>query len=319
MKRSVKIWLITAASLCLVGAIIFGGVMTVLKWKFSSLWESKFENEVYTLEGELWDITLIADTAEIQLVPSLDGKITVKTHEHKNAKHTVSLKDGKLSVELNDQRKWYEHVFDFGKCTVTVAIPAGEYGALSVDSKTGDILVSRDLTFRSADIKLSTGDVKYYASTTGAVNIETSTGDIEVEGVRVGALSLSVSTGDVELSGVSCEGELSLKVSTGDSEMEGVTARSLKSTGNTGDIELEGVLIAEKLEIERTTGRVRFEGCDAGEIFVTTSTGSVRGSLLSEKVFIVRTSTGKTDVPKTANGGRCEITTGTGDVKITLR
>ena len=49
-----------------------------------------------------------------------------------------------------------------------------------------------------------------------------------------------------------------------------------------------------------------------------TDTGDVRGSLLSEKVFIVNTDTGRKEVPDTITGGRCEITTDTGDVKITI-
>ena len=58
--------------------------------------------------------------------------------------------------------------------------------------------------------------------------------------------------------------------------------------------------------------------CDAAEIFVETDTGDVKGSLLSEKVFIPKSDTGDIKVPKTVTGGRCEITTDTGDIKIEL-
>ena len=50
-----------------------------------------------------------------------------------------------------------------------------------------------------------------------------------------------------------------------------------------------------------------------------TDTGDVKGSLLSEKIFIPTTDTGDVDVPKTVTGGRCEITTDTGDIKITVK
>ena len=56
----------------------------------------------------------------------------------------------------------------------------------------------------------------------------------------------------------------------------------------------------------------------AAEILIKTDTGDVKGSLLSEKVFVVQTDTGSIDVPKTVSGGRCEITTDTGDIKISL-
>ena len=55
------------------------------------------------------------------------------------------------------------------------------------------------------------------------------------------------------------------------------------------------------------------------EITVKTSTGSVKGTLLSEKVFVPRSDTGDIDVPKTKNGGFCEITTDTGDVEIAIK
>ena len=63
-------------------------------------------------------------------------------------------------------------------------------------------------------------------------------------------------------------------------------------------------------------GDVEFNGCDADEIYVKTNAGNVTGSFLSNKVFIVDTDTGSVDVPKTETGGRCEINTHTGDIKI---
>lgn len=70
--------------------------------------------------------------------------------------------------------------------------------------------------------------------------------------------------------------------------------------------------------IERSTGDVEFDGSDADEITVKTSTGDVRGTLKSEKVFLTDTSTGWINVPKTTSGGRCEITTSTGNIDIAI-
>ena len=63
---------------------------------------------------------------------------------------------------------------------------------------------------------------------------------------------------------------------------------------------------------------VSFESFDAAEIFIKTDTGDVEGELLSAKVFIAKTDTGKINVPSTATGGRCEISTDTGDIRITV-
>jgi len=63
---------------------------------------------------------------------------------------------------------------------------------------------------------------------------------------------------------------------------------------------------------------VEFTACDAGEIVIETDTGDVEGTLLSDKIFITETDTGRIDVPKTTTGGRCQITTDTGDIKIKI-
>ena len=78
------------------------------------------------------------------------------------------------------------------------------------------------------------------------------------------------------------------------------------------------MIAAETFSIERNTGDVSFDGSDATEIFVKTTTGQVKGSLLTDKVFVAQTDTGHVDVPKTTTGGRCEITTDTGNVEIEL-
>ena len=66
-------------------------------------------------------------------------------------------------------------------------------------------------------------------------------------------------------------------------------------------------------------GSVTFESSDAEEIFVETDTGNVTGNLLTDKVFITHTDAGRIDVPKTVTGGKCEISTDTGDVKLDIK
>jgi DUF4097 and DUF4098 domain-containing protein YvlB len=107
-------------------------------------------------------------------------------------------------------------------------------------------------------------------------------------------------------------------VSTGDTKLQDVTCRSLVSNGSTGDIFLKNVLAVEKFHVERSTGDVNFELSDAAEIDVETDTGDIEGSLLTDKIFITRTDTGRVRVPDSAGGGRCELTTDTGDIRISI-
>ena len=77
-------------------------------------------------------------------------------------------------------------------------------------------------------------------------------------------------------------------------------------------------MAAAAFNIKSDTGSVTFNDSDAAEICIITNTGDVNGTLLSEKVFLIETDTGDVNVPKSITGGRCEITTDTGDIDISI-
>ena len=82
---------------------------------------------------------------------------------------------------------------------------------------------------------------------------------------------------------------------------------------------LKNTVASDSFSISRSTGDVILDHCDAGQITVKTSTGDVSGTLLTEKIFIARSSTGSIHVPDTAAGEKCQITTSTGDINIRLK
>ena len=194
-----------------------------------------------------------------------------------------------------------------------------EYSTLIIEESTGDIEITPYFKFKTVDVSVSTGDVTCYASATERVKIEGSTGDICVENISAGEVDITVSTGKVTVSNVTCTGDVSVNVSTGKTVMTDVVCQNMDSNGSTGKISLQNVAASGTLSIKRSTGDVHFDGCDAAEIYVTTDTGSVTGTLLSEKVFIAASDTGRIDVPKTVTGGRCEITTDTGDIRLSVK
>jgi DUF4097 and DUF4098 domain-containing protein YvlB len=126
------------------------------------------------------------------------------------------------------------------------------------------------------------------------------------------------STGLIKLNNVVCSNEIKLKVTTGDNYITNVNCKNIVSTGSTGDINLNNVIATNNISITRNTGDVEFYKCDASEIVIQTSTGDVEGTLLSDKVFITKSKTGDIEVPKTTTGGKCEVTTNTGDIEIKI-
>lgn len=319
MSKRAKIWLIAAASLVTIGAIIFAAVMTVYHWDFSRLSTDHFETNTYEIKEEFSDIKVNTDTADILFAASSDNMCRVVCYEQENMKHSVSVQDSMLTVSVVDDREWYEYIcFSSHTPKVTVYLPKTEYVSLVIKESTGDITLPKDFTFGSMDLRLSTGHVDSLASSSGLMRIETSTGDIRLQNLSAEELDLIVSTGHVDVQSVSCEGNVSICVSTGDTRLTDISCNSINSDGSTGDITLKNVITEEMISIERSTGDVRFEGCDAGELEINTDTGNVTGSLLSSKVFIAHSDTGDIDVPETTSGGKCKITTDTGDIKIII-
>ena len=233
---------------------------------------------------------------------------------------SVTVEDDTLIIKEIDNKSWYDNIgINFSSPKITIYLPKTNYTSLFIEESTGSINLPQNFKFEDANISLTTGNVNFSASASELIKIKTSTGSINIKDISAGALELSVSTGKVSVSDVICEGDININVSTGKADLNNIECKNLTSNGDTGDILLNHIIATEKFSIERDTGVVRFNSSDAAEIFVETDTGDVIGSLLTDKVFITHTDTGKIDIPKTAIGGRCEIETDTGDIKLEIK
>ncbi len=315
MKTITKIWALIASLLIIVGVGFFA-IGVCLNGGFEM---NKYLTKTYDKLDNFSEIYINTLTADINFVKSTDKKAKVVCYEEEKAPHVVEVKGGKLSIEVQNNKKWYDYIGigGFRSPNITVYLPNEAYGALSVKCSTGAVDINKDFAFSTIEVIGSTGDVNCYASAND-IKIHISTGDIEVKGVNAKNLDLKVSTGEIEVENTTVENDISIKFSTDDASLEKVTATNLTISGGTGDIDLNKVVLTGKMDITASTGDVHFVMCDASEIKVTVSTGNVKGSLLSSKIFMVDTDTGKKQVPKTTEGGVCEITTSTGDIIITI-
>ncbi len=318
MRKKIAVLLIIAAALTVLGGLIFTVGVVAMGNGNGAFIDAKYQNKTYESTDKINSITINTNTADIKILPYDKEGYRVECFENKKVYHSVTVKDGALCIERQDERKWYDHISIFSKNTgITVYVPAGEYDSLSVKSDTGNTTVSKNFTFDKADISCSTGDVEFYASTKNSLTVKTSTGDIDVENTTHGDLSLTVSTGEIEISRVQCK-NAKIAVSTGKTEIEGLTCNDFTSTGNTGKITMDDLVAEGSVKITRSTGDVRLNRCDAASLDITTDTGDVKGSLLSDKIFIYKTDTGKVSLPQTTKGGTCKITTDTGDINIMI-
>lgn len=320
MNKKTKTWVIIATSLLVVGCVTFGGLMYMLNWDFNKLSTSKFETNKFQIQDAFSEISVNINTANINFLPAENDKCTVVCCEQENIEHIVVIKDNTLSINVVDERKWYEYIdIHFQTAKITVYLPLKEYGNLHIKSNTGDVYIETGLHFKNITISENTGDVSNFASADGTVRIKTNTGNISVQNISAENIDLSVSTGAIKVQAVKCNNEFKNKVNTGDFKISDSNCGTLRSTGNTGDISLTNVTVSDSVSIERSTGNIKFDNFDASEISAKTSTGDIKGTLLSEKIFIAKSDTGRVVVPKTTYGGKCELTSDTGSIVIKIK
>ena len=159
MKLRTKIWLIVAACLFLVGAVLFVSALTAMSWDFTKLSTDKLETNRYELTEDFQNISLTTLTADVSILPAPDGKAAVVCREWDTQKHTVSVKNGTLVIKMEDTRHWYNYIFSlhFGLPKLTVYLPDSHCDNLSVKVTTGDIEI-KNLSANAVDLSAVTGD-----------------------------------------------------------------------------------------------------------------------------------------------------------------
>ena len=321
MSKTMKIWFIIAAFLVVFGFIIFVVVMAVFDFYdlgFTKLNTMKYGTNTYEVNEAFDKISINVDTTQIEFVPSDDESCTIVCFETEKMKHSATVQNKTLIIDMIDTRKWYDYIgISIGSPKMTVYLPQNEYVSLFVDTHTGDIVIPKDFTFETLKINGSTADVECLASVLNGIEIKLSTGNTKIDGVSASEIHLVSTTGKININSVSSKGNIEIETSTGAVHLTDVVCTDFSAKSNTGV--LKNVVASNCFFIENKIGDVRFENSDAAQISVKTSTGDVTGTLLSEKVFIAETSTGSIRVPKTITGGKCEITTSTGDIKIDIK
>lgn len=267
-----------------------------------------------SIQAEVWG-------ADLEILPATDGVCSVASPTTKKVYYTVAVEDGVLKLWRTDLRKWYERItfFPFKAPTVKVSLPEKEYEKLTVQSHSTDLLVASGIVFDRAEIKSSSGDVKYLGDATTKLNISITSGSAFVQGVSVSEINGKVTSGRLKAEDISCSC-LTLKGTSGTIEVEDATVQEgciFEQTS--GRISLSDVISKGRLDAKLTSGSLRLDQCDAEALSLKLTSGSVRGTLCSDKVFNVRSSSGSVHVPDSVpHGGLCEIETTSGSVNITV-
>ena len=313
-KRTVKI--IVAVCLIVVGSIISAAALPAGGLNVIKIGETV--EKTYSVTEDFESILINKVNADIQFLPSEDGECKVVCKEVRKVSHSVKVEDGTLKIDEVDSRKWYDYISIVSPTpSMTVYLPESIYVSLKInDASVSDITVAKDFCFGEAEIKTSTGAINFYADVANNLKLTCTTGHITVDKIAPKNIELRVSTGDIKLSNVTVAENLSAAASTGDIYFEAVECKNFTANTSTGRIFLNNVVAEQEISLIADTGDISLDECDAESLYIQTSTGNVTGKLLSPKVFLTKSNTGRIEVPKTITGGKCEITTDTGNIKF---
>lgn len=318
--------LISSVILMLIGAAVIAGTYAYSGFDISKFGTDEFETKTYIEEEQFEGISIDAGEADVEFKNSGSGIVTVECFESGKISRNIFIKNGIFYIGKEDTRTPLDRIGISTKTPkITVYLPVRKYSSLSVISSAGDVSLPDGFSFENIQIASDTGDITIESApspdsslTHGSLKIVTDTGNISINGISAKDIGLHSDTGDIAISSVSCTGNFGQTVSTGDTAIETMTCGSFDSHGSSGDISLAGVLASGSLRITRDSGNITLAKSDAGEISIKTSTGDVTGSLMSEKAFSAVSDSGNIAVPRTFSGGRCEITTDTGNITFTV-
>ncbi len=320
MKNWVKTLLMVAGILTIAGLGIFITVWAVNDFEIDKINTYEYTTNTYQIEEEFTDVAIDVEISNISLIKAEEDQVKIVCNESKRTKYNISVANNTLMIETKNSYKW-SSFFNFGawkKEKLELYLPENLYNKLEVKNDMGNVVVNKEIKFKEIKVESSTGNLELYASINKIV-VEMDTGNIKINDVNASTIDLKTSTGIHTLTNVTASSNIYLKTDTGPINLTGVRAVNLRINVETGRVKLNDVIASGRLDVTTSTGSVTLTDCDAGEIYIKTSTGTVNGTLLSPKTFYATSEFGRINVPKTTTGGRCEIETSTGSIKIEIK
>lgn len=355
MKTAKKISILLAVGLIVGGLAVSLAAFVMMRGDITKMNSMTFTKNTYTVKDNFENIHIEAAEADVRFALSETGECYVDCIEGEKIYHTVEVKDDTLTILRVDNRKWYEYIGVYwGRMEITLHLPQTEYEKLYIRTLSGDIEITDQYRFHDAEVYDTSGNIHFSADVKNELNAKTVSGILTVRGVKPNRITAGSTSGDVTLFSIAAEslsvnatsgnlfltdvlcGELTTGNTSGDTVLTNVNAGSMKSESVSGEIKLtqcDGKTLktrttsgdtvlsdvnAGSMEGSSVSGEIELTQCDAETLKFKTSSGDVFGTLLSDKIFATNTSSGSIHVPNTTTGGICEITTVSGDVRITI-
>lgn len=299
MNNSNKILLNAAIIFTAAGVLLGLADMASGKKELWGVGNMAFETKSYEINEHFSDIEVedVECGIKIQRSPDNRCRVICPVRADGSVYRTAEVNNGVLRIERHDKGKLFSF-FSLPPADIEVYLPEGEYGKLTAYSTSGRIAVDEGLNFESARLESVSGSIEMYSDVKDELRAESTSGRVTVENASPERLTAKNKSGSVSLSRIRSE--------------------DIDASTVSGRIELCNVIASSHLNAESVSGSVELDRCDADRIRIESTSGSVKGTLLSDKIFTARSASGSVDVPRSASGGECEISTTSGSIKIEI-
>ena len=275
MKKTVK----AAVALLIAGVVLALAGFAMAGFDFGNLnTGGALVERTFESESDVTKVFVAEQGANVEIVPSADGRARVTCAENEAFCYDITEEDGVLRVEKRDLRGGTLGMY-FGfwqEGTLTVEVPSETL--LDVETDSGDIRMTggaEGLTYSIASLRSDNGDV-YVENVRagegesletsdamgdvqpGDITVETGSGNISVEGAQVVGLSAMTANGAVTLRDIRAEG-IFATARNGAIRIEGITTGSLTASTENDDVLFSGVEATELILLQTDKGDIRGE------------------------------------------------------------
>lgn len=318
MKKGKKIALMVAGCMILVGLVMTAGGFAAARFDVSRLNTVSFETKTYEIGEAFHHISIDGAGSDVRLYPWEEDTCKVVCTEEDDVTFAVEVKDDTLHIVRHNSGVRILHFgVSFEETGISVYLPGKTYESLVIHTTSGNVTAPEALQFSSADIRSTSGEIKMLASIGGSLGVQTTSGDIHIGNTAPDRLDVQSTSGEVTLADVRGKA-IAFDTTSGDITLSGVQGEAITAATTSGEITFTKVISEGSMRLKTTSGDVELRSSDGEDIAVRTTSGRVSGTLLSEKIFRIDTISGDVNAPYSASGGKCEVTTRSGDVDFQI-
>ena len=243
----------------MLGLILLAVCLAIAGFDFVKIGTKNMVTNTYLTEDAFTHIRVDGLTADVTFLPAEDKQLRVVCYEDEKIPYSVYVEEDTLVITCKDNRKWYDYIgFNFESATVTVYLPAGEYGDLKISCVTGALTVPEQFTFQNAHVELTTGDACWKAGASQDLSIQCTTGDIFIGNALCNRLFAKATTGDVRLDRVDAA-EIEIMTTTGNITGTLLSGKDFTTKVTTGDVYVPYGDFDGTCKVTTTTGDIHLE------------------------------------------------------------